>query len=246
VQEIASSLLGKLTIPAVKERAELLEEIAGDDWWVDVTLPMLELVRVRVRSLVRFADKAARATVCTDFEDTLGEAIEIALPGVPTGTDVERFRAKAQNYLRAHEDALALQRLRRNKQLTNQDLSALEGMLHDAGAGPADLVWASHQPGGLGLFIRSLVGLERTAAEEAFTDFLGDGAGYTVSQLRFIDLIVKELTAQGAMEPGRLFESPYTDVAATGPTGCSATATLARSSTSWVLSGRPRWSRLPE
>ena len=219
VQEIASSLLGKLTIPAVKERAELLEEVAGDEWWVDVTLPMLELVRMRVRSLVRFADKAARITVYTNFEDTLGKAIEIALPGVATGTDLERFRAKAQSYLRAHDDALALQRLRRNKQLTDQDISELEGMLHDAGAGPADLVWATHQPGGLGLFVRSLVGLERAAAEEAFTDFLGDGAGYTVSQMRFIDLIVKELTAQGAMEPGRLFESPYTDVAATGPDG---------------------------
>ena len=219
VQEIASGLLGKLTIPAVKERAELLEEVAGDDWWVDVTLPMLELVRVRVRSLVRFADKATRATVYTDFEDTLGEAVEITLPGVTPGTDVERFRAKARGYLRMHEDALALQRLRRNKQLTSQDLSELEGMLHDAGAGPADLVWAAHQPGGLGLFIRSLVGLERAAAEEAFTDFLGDGAGYTVSQVRFVDLIVKELTTQGAMEPARLFESPYTDVAATGPDG---------------------------
>ena len=34
-----------------------------------------------------------------------------------------------------------------------------------------------------------------------------------------VDLIVKELTTQGAMEPARLFESPYTDVAATGPDG---------------------------
>ena len=48
---------------------------------------------------------------------------------------------------------------------------------------------------------------------------VGDGAGYTVSQVRFVDLIVKELTTQGAMEPARLFESPYTDVAATGPDG---------------------------
>ncbi len=112
-----------------------------------------------------------------------------------------------------------MQRLRlHNKQLTSQDLSELEGMLHDAGAGPADLVWASHQPGGLGLFIESLVGLERSAAEEAFTDFLGGRAGYSLNQVRFVDpLIVKELTAQGAMEPGRLFESLFTDVAATGP-----------------------------
>lgn len=170
---------------------------------------MLELVRVRVRSLVRFASKATRATVYTDFEDTLGRGwLRSRCPGHAR----HRRRAvpvKARGYLRAHEDALALQRLRRNKQLTGQDLSELEGMLHHAGAGPADLVWASHQPGGLGLLIRSLVGLERAAAEEAFTDFLGDGAGYTVSQVRFVD----PPDRQGTDDPGRDGARPAVRVA---------------------------------
>lgn len=217
VQQIASSLLTKTTIPSVQEQAELLEAIAGDEWWVDVTLLMLELARLRLRSLARFADKKARTIVYTDFEDALGEATEITLPGVTPGTNLERFRAKVQAYLAKHEDALALQRLRRNKQLTGQDLDDLEHMLEDAGAGPADIAWVSQQEGGLGMFIRSLVGLDRVAAEEAFAHFLGDGAGYTYAQVRFIDLIIHELTANGAVKPGRLFEPPYTDIATTGP-----------------------------
>ena len=37
-----------------------------------------------------------------------------------------------------------------------------------------------------------------------------------MDQVRFISLIVDELTANGVMEPTRLFESPYTDQARTG------------------------------
>jgi type I restriction enzyme R subunit len=216
VQEIAAHLLGKTAIPSVTEQAVLLESVAGDEWWVDVTLPLLELARVRLRSLVRFVERSARVVVYTDFEDTLGTAAEVDLPGSTPGTNFERFRQKASAYLRAHEDNVALQRLRRNRPLTPQDLEALEEMLEASGGAPADIVRATNELGGLGVFIRSLVGLDRSAAEDAFSRFLAERP-FTVNQVRFVDLIIGELTVNGVMEPRRLFESPYTDQAPTGP-----------------------------
>jgi len=49
VQNIASGLLNQLAIPSVAAQTALLDEVASDEWWVDVTLPMLELTRRRLR-----------------------------------------------------------------------------------------------------------------------------------------------------------------------------------------------------
>ncbi len=217
IQQIAGGLLSKLAIPDVARQKVLLEQAAGDEWWIDVTLEMLELLRIRVRGLVQFLDKFQLKPVYTDFEDVLDGRTEIVLPGTTPGVDLARFRSKAEAYLRAHLDNVALERLRRNKQITPTDLIALEDMLVASGAGQrVDIAWVSKRAGGLGIFVRGLVGLDREAAVEAFADFLDDGK-FTVEQIRFINLIVDELTKNGVMSPGRLFESPYTDHAPTGP-----------------------------
>lgn len=217
VQSIASALLTKTTIPSVANQEVLLDEIAGDEWWIDVTLPMLELARRRLRGLLQFLESPEKNRVYTDFEDELSEPTLVDLPGITPGTNWERFRAKASAYLKQHPDHLALQRLRRNKPLTIKDLAALERMLIDSGTGaPADIELAKEQSHGLGLFVRSLIGLDREAAVEAFGSYL-DGTKFTADQIHFIKLIINELTVNGVVEPARLYESPYIDHAPTGP-----------------------------
>lgn len=92
-----------------------------------------------------------------------------------------------------------------------------KGLLLDSGAGnSAAIAQAKEDAHGLGLFIRSLVGLDHQAALEAFSEYL-DGTKFNANQLHFIHRIVGELTNNGVMEPARLYESPFTDLAATGP-----------------------------
>jgi type I restriction enzyme, R subunit len=217
IQTIAEGLLGQTSIPSVAAQQSLLDEVASDQWWVDVALPMLEVVRRRLRGLLQFLEKIRKNAVYTSFQDELSEATLVELPGITPGTNWQRFRAKAAAYLKQHQDHVALQRLRRNKALTPDDLRTLEQMLLDSGAGDAaDIAQAKEESQGLGLFIRSLVGLDRHAALEAFATYL-DGTKFTAEQVRFIHLIIDELTANGVMDAARLYESPYTDHAPTGP-----------------------------
>jgi type I restriction enzyme R subunit len=41
----------------------------------------------------------------------------------------------------------------------------------------------------------------------------------TANQIEFVDLIIDHLTERGAMEPSRLYESPFTDIDDQGVSG---------------------------
>jgi len=218
VQQLAAALLELANVPSVREQLVLIEAVAGDEWWQDVNLPMLEQARRRLRGLIKLIEKQGRKPVYTDFEDALGEAAEVDLPLVAGAVDFERFRAKARAFLRAHDDRLALHKLRRNQPLTPTDLQQLEALLHEAGGSAGDIERARQLHTSLPVFIRSLVGLEREAATAAFAGLIAPGTA-SASQLQFIDEIVQHLTEHGAMPAHRLYESPFTDIHAQGPDG---------------------------
>jgi len=219
IQKIAALLEGQSNIPAIQAHGVLIQDLLGEDWWEGVTTPMLETVRKHLRALIKLIPKGEKIVVYTDFEDELlGEPTRIDLPDVAVGLDLAKFKDKARQYLLRHEDHLSLQRLRRSQPLTPLDLEALERMLIDAGGSKELIGKASEQAHGLGMFIRSLVGLEREAVLHLFNEFLTGGSA-SADQIEFVRLIVDELTRAGVMEPGRLFEPPFTDINARGPQG---------------------------
>jgi type I restriction enzyme R subunit len=192
-------------------------DIQTDDYWRDVTPAMLEQVRRRLRLLIKLIEGKARAIIYTDFEDEIGEGEDIGLP-VEVGTDKERFQRKVRHFLKDHADHITILKLRRNEQLTAQDVAELERILvEQAEVSSADLRQVKAE-GGLGLFIRSLVGLDREAAKQAFAKFIAERA-LNADQIEFLDLIINHLTAEGVMEARRLYESPFTDIDDQGVSG---------------------------
>ena len=219
VRTIAGLLEEQASIPMIMAQLVLIEEIQSEEWWQDVTPAMLEDARKRLRLLVRLIEKQKRKIIYSDFEDELGAETEIDLLGIAPTDSFEQFRAKARAFLRAHEDHIAIHRLRTNKPLTAVDLTELELMLASDGVGDAAAIQkAAEDSQGLGLFVRSLVGLDRGAAKEAFAEFLA-GKTLGANQIHFVDMIINHLTEHGVMSAALLYESPFTDLSPHGPDG---------------------------
>lgn len=211
ITAIAAQLEELRNVPMVAAEMELILAIQTDDFWIDINLPILENVRHRLRHLIKLIEYKKRNIVYTDFKDQIGAGTIIDLPITPTGTNQVRFKKKVLSFLDQHSNHITILKLKRNEPLTRQDISELERMLLEEQIGSQEELEQVRNSGGLGIFIRSLVGLDRSAAKQAFAEFM-NGKSLNANQIEFIDLIINHLTAAGIMEADRLYESPFTDL----------------------------------
>ena len=213
VQEIAGLLSEKESIPMVAAELSLIQDLQTNEWWQDATTLMIEEVRRKLRGLVGLIEKKARKPIYTNFEDTIGTGELVDSVQLLASDEFDQFRLRTRNLLNQYQENLTIQRLKRNQALTQTDLEELEKFLIEQGAGTQAMInKAKEEDKGLGVFIRHLVGLDRSAAREVFSDFLSEGT-YTSNQIQFVNEIINYLTQHGVMEVGRLYEQPFSEIA---------------------------------
>ncbi len=219
VMELAMLLEEKAAIPAVKAQLAYLAALQETEFWEGLDLAALEEMRLRLRGLAPFLDKRKRRVVYTDFQDEVLGVREEEAVFMPEMTGAQ-YEKKVRDYLRGHLDHLVIHRLRSNQPLTETDLQGLERTLAEIGEddGPTllgDLLERSNAPS-LPWFVRSLVGMDRAAAQSAFSRLLNDRS-LTAPQIRFVETIVDQLTARGVMGSAALYEPPFINLHAGGP-----------------------------
>ena len=219
VVEIARLLEEKTAIPAVAAQLGYLASVQDTVFWEGMNLAALEDLRLRLRGLVAFLDKKTRTIVYTDFKDEVIGVTDGEIIPMPRMTGLQ-YEKKVKDYLRNHLDNIVIHRLRTNQSLTPMDLQGLESTLAEIGNGDGEtllsgLLVRSGAPS-LAYFVRSLVGMDRAAAQAAFSGFLSDRS-MTEPQIRFIEKIIDQLTARGVMTAEALYEPPFSNLHAGGP-----------------------------
>ncbi|WP_010544433.1 DEAD/DEAH box helicase family protein [Sphingomonas elodea] len=221
------ALEAKAAVPDVARQMELILEIQTDEWWTDATPEMVEVARRRLRGLMNLIEPGKQVIVTTNLADAMGVKREVTLADLGGASSLAQFRRKARAYIDAHADHVTLARLRQGRPLTPTDLEELQKLLVEAGVAEGSEFDQVRQLPDFPDFIRSLVGLDRRAAQAAFNEAL---AGRTLSprQLDFVERIIDYLTVSGTMEAAALYEPPFTDNAPNGPSDLFDGATIGR------------------
>ena len=213
IQETVSPLESKTSIPEVAANIVLIQDLLTDSYWDNVTLDMLENIRKKIRPLVPLIEKTTSTVVYTVLEDEMGEMQPVRVPDVGSGVDVKQYRKKVESFIKANESHLTIAKLKNGMQLTKTDLEELERFVFESevveGKERFEACYGEQQS--LVKFIRSLVGLNRQAVSEAFSKYLAENH-YNVTQIRFIEMIIEQLTQNGMLEVGQLYQPPFTSL----------------------------------
>lgn len=206
-------------VPNIQKQLAFIQAIQRDEWWEGVGLVQVEEIRKKLRELAQFVEKKSQKVIYTNFEDEIIGVEEAAPIEIPRMTSLQ-YEKKVKEYINEHLNSVAIQKLYLNEALTSKDLESLKEILIQMGEDDGEQLLAhlleNKDAPSLPYFVRSLIGLDRNQAKQLFAKFLNDQS-LSSNQMRFIELIIDQLTSRGVIEPGSLYNSPFIGIHSGGP-----------------------------
>ena len=194
-------------IPEIQAQSDMIDKILNTDYIDTAGLEDFEEIRERLRDLMKYIPKK-RIRYDTNFEDDL--LSEDWNDSELENDELKNYKAKAEYYIRQHQDNIVISKLKKNKPLTSDDIQTLEKILWSEVGTKRDYE-REYGTKPLGELVREIVGLDMNAAKEAFSEFL-DGANLDSRQIYFVNQIVEYIVHNGMMKDlSVLQESPFTD-----------------------------------
>ena len=194
-------------IPEIMVQAELINQILHTDYLDCAGINEFEHIRESLRDLMKYLTKK-KVRYDTNFEDDI-LSIEWKESELEND-DLKNYKAKAEYYVRQHQDDLVITKLKKNKPMTQDDIKTLEKILW-SDLGTKDEYEAEYGDKPLGEFVREIVGLDMNAAKEAFSEYLNE-ANLDSRQIYFVNQIVEYIVHNGLMKDfSVLQEPPFTD-----------------------------------
>lgn len=194
-------------IPEIMVQAELINQILHTDYLERAGINEFEHIRESLRDLMKYLPKK-KVRYDTNFEDDI-LSIEWKESELEND-DLKNYKAKAEYYVRQHQDDLVIAKLKKNKPMSQDDIRTLEKILW-SDLGTKDEYEAEYGDKPLGEFVREIVGLDMNAAKEAFSEYLNE-ANLDSRQIYFVNQIVEYIVHNGLLKDfSVLQEPPFTD-----------------------------------
>lgn len=208
--EIAEGLSTKYSVPSVMRAKTTIENLRNPNYYKGVTQKKLDEIREELRDLIQYLDMSSRPSVYTNIQDS-DISLEFREPDISSTYGIP-YRKRVESFIRENKQHITISKLINNIPITSAELTALEKMLFDGDErGTIEAFKKEFGDEPLGVFIRSIIGLDITAAQQAFSEFLSAG-NLRADQMTFIQNIITYLSVNGTIEPGMLFEAPFNDI----------------------------------
>lgn len=194
-------------IPEIKVQAELIDKILRTDYIDNCGINEFEEIREKLRNLMKYIPHT-KLRYDTNFEDDILDVSwnESELEN----DDLKNYKAKAEYYIREHQDNEAIKKLKSNIPLSHDDIEALEKVLWSE-LGTKEEYEQEYGSKPLGELVREIVGLDMNAAKAAFSEYL-ESNNLDSRQIYFVNQIVEYIVHNGMMKDlSVLQESPFTD-----------------------------------
>ena len=202
-----SAVASVANIPEIMMQAELIDKILHTDYVDNAGIDEFEHIRESLRDLMKYIP-IVKIRYDTDFDDEIlsMEWKESELEN----DDLKNYKAKAEYYVRQHQDNAVIAKLKSNIPLTAADIKELEQILWSE-IGTQQDYEAEYGNKPLGEFVREIVGLDMAAAKAAFAEYL-DETNLNSRQIYFVNQIVEFIVHNGMMKDlSVLQETPFTD-----------------------------------
>ena len=194
-------------ITEINEQSDLIGDILHTDYIVDCGVNEFERIREKLRELMKYIPKGG-AIYETNFTDDI---ISIEWNDSDLESDsLKNYRAKAEYYIREHQDNEAIKKLKSNIPLSKEDIKELENVLWSE-LGTKEEYEHEYGQKPLGELVREIVGLDMNAAKEAFSEYL-ENSNLDSRQIYFVNQIVEYIVHNGMMKDlSVLQDAPFTD-----------------------------------
>ncbi len=195
--DIASLLERKVSIPQVKEKLPVIQEIHTDDFWTANDVLLFEKVRSELRELMKFLDREpGKKPIVTRLTDPIidqKEGVEL-----DQAYDFEDYRDKVNRYIGEHGDTLAIHKLTHNIKLTQGDYEELERVLTTE-LGSREDYQREFGDTPFGLLVRRIAKMDHEAAMQAFSTFINDQS-LNQRQITFVQKVINHIEQNGYMD----------------------------------------------
>ena len=194
-------------IPEIQAQSEFINMILHTDYVDTAGINEFEEIRERLRNLMKYLPHS-NVRYDTNFAD---ELLSIEWNESELENDeLKNYKAKAEYYIRQHQDNIAIAKLKTNQPLTAADIATLEEALWQE-VGTKQDYEQEYGSKPLGEFVREIVGLDMNAAKEAFSEYLTN-TSLDDRQIYFVNQIVEYIVHNGILKDfSVLQESPFTD-----------------------------------